>query len=81
MGKEIEAMPKFKHFQVDHTESGPGITKVGRISEGMPSVGKGKKSITNATVRKDPSEGVGADSLPGWVKKNITHFEATEGRL
>ena len=42
---------------------------------------KKQAPIANGAERSPISSSVSQDSLPGWVKKNVNHFEPTEGRL
>jgi hypothetical protein len=58
----------------------PDMKKNGRGNEGKVKSGKGKQKF-DPTMRAMPSENVGGNSLPGWVKRNINQIEVTEGRL
>lgn len=51
-----------------------------RSTEGNSRSGEGKMKF-NPTMREMPSESVGKDSMPGWVKRNVNDFEPMEGRL
>tara|TARA_R100001530_G_scaffold13251_2_gene12259 strand:+ start:3730 stop:3960 length:231 start_codon:yes stop_codon:yes gene_type:complete len=52
-----------------------------KSTEGKSVRKAGKATAKDMTQRKAPSESVGSNSLPGWVKKNVGHIEVTEGRL